>query len=76
MTKRHYTIIRILISIVTMAIFIALIVNGYGWLPVTVFVAGAAISINLYLKYKGNRVAPVAPRYRSQDSQLDDRQRS
>jgi hypothetical protein len=74
MTKRHYTIIRILISIVTMAIFIALIVNEYGWLPVTVFVAGAAI--NLYLKYKGNRVAPVAPRYRSQDSQLDDRQRS
>jgi hypothetical protein len=57
MTKRHYTIIRILISIVTMAIFIALIVNGYGWLPVTIFVTGAAV--NLYLKYKGNRAAPV-----------------
>jgi hypothetical protein len=74
MTKRHYTIIRILISIVTMAIFIALIVNGYGWLPVTVFVTGAAI--NLYLKYKGNRAAPIVPGYRPQEGKLDDRQRT
>ena len=53
MTRRHYIILRIAISIVTVAIFIGLIVNGYGWLPFVVFAAGAGI--NLYLKYLGNR---------------------
>jgi hypothetical protein len=53
MTKRHYIIIRVVISIVTMAIFITLIIKGYGWPPFVVFAVGAAT--NLYLKYKGNR---------------------
>jgi hypothetical protein len=57
MTKRHYIILRIVISIVTVAIFVGLIVNGFGWLPFIVFASGAAI--NLYLKYKGNR-APAS----------------
>ena len=53
MTKRHYIIIRIVISVVTMAVFLTLIIKGYGWPPIVVFVAGAAI--NLYLKYRQNR---------------------
>jgi hypothetical protein len=53
MTKRHYIIIRILISIVTVFVFVTLIIKGYGWPPFAVFAAGAGI--NLYLKYKGNR---------------------
>ena len=59
MTQTHYIILRIVISIVTVAIFIGLIVNGYGWPPFIVFAAGA--TINLYLKYKGNR-APISSR--------------
>jgi hypothetical protein len=74
MTKRHYILIRIVISIVTVAVFIGLIVNGYGWLPIAVFVTGAAV--NLYLKYKGNQAGGVAPDYMPPERELDDRRRS
>ena len=53
MTKTHYVIARVVISIVTVAIFVTLIVKGYGWPPFAVFAAGAGI--NLYLKYLGKR---------------------
>ena len=56
MIKRHYTIIRVVISIVTMIAFIALIVNRYEWIAFALFASAAAF--NLYLKYLGNR-APL-----------------
>ena len=56
MIKRHYTVIRVVISIVTVISFVALIVNRYEWVAVALFVSAAAF--NLYLKYLGNR-APL-----------------
>ena len=57
MIRRHYTIIRVVISIVTVIAFVALIVNHYEWPAIVLFVSAAAF--NLYLKYRGNR-APLA----------------
>jgi len=57
MIKRHYTVIRVVISIVTVIAFVALIVNRYEWVAVALFVSAAAF--NLYLKYLGNR-APLS----------------
>ncbi len=56
MIKRHYTVIRVVISIVTVIAFVALIVNRYEWVAVALFVSAAAF--NLYLKFLGNR-APL-----------------
>jgi uncharacterized membrane protein (UPF0182 family) len=56
MIKRHYTVIRVVISIVTVIAFVTLIVNRYEWVAVALFVSAAAF--NLYLKYLGNR-APL-----------------
>ncbi len=56
MIKRHYTVIRVVISIITVIAFVALIVNRYEWVAVALFVSAAAF--NLYLKYLGNR-APL-----------------
>jgi hypothetical protein len=56
MIKRHYTIIRVAISIVAVIAFIALIVNRYEWVAFVLFASAAAL--NLYLKYRGNR-APL-----------------
>lgn len=56
MIRRHYTIIRVVISIVTIIAFVALIVNHYEWPAIVLFVGAAAF--NLYLKYRGNR-APL-----------------
>ena len=57
MIKRDYTIIRVVISIITVIAVIALIVNRYPeWSAIALFVS--AIAINLYLKYRGNR-APL-----------------
>jgi len=56
MIKRHYTVIRVVIRIVTVIAFVALIVNRYEWVAVALFVSAAAF--NLYLKYLGNR-APL-----------------
>jgi len=57
MIKRHYTVIRVVISIVTVIAFVTLIVNRYEWVAVALFVSAAAF--NLYLKYLGNR-APLS----------------
>ena len=56
MIKRHYTVIRVVISIVALTAFVALIVNHYEWVAFALFVSAAAF--NLYLKYLGNR-APL-----------------
>ena len=51
MIKRDYTIIRVVVSIVTVIAFIALIVNrpvGSGFA-----LAASATAFNLYLKYRG-----------------------
>ena len=60
MIKRDYTIIRVVITIVTivvMPVFVALMVNRHAWWGFALFASGAAI--NLYLKYRGNR-APLS----------------
>ncbi|HKD24797.1 MAG TPA: hypothetical protein VKC66_02610 [Xanthobacteraceae bacterium] len=57
MIKRDYTIIRVVISIITVIAVIALIVNRYPEWSV-IALAVSAIAINLYLKYRGNR-APL-----------------
>jgi hypothetical protein len=57
MIKRHYTVIRVVISIVTVTAFVALIVNHHERVAVALFVSAAAF--NLYLKYLGNR-APLS----------------
>jgi hypothetical protein len=74
MTKWHYIIIRVIISIVTVAVFVGLIVKGYGWPPFIVFAAGCAI--NLWLKHKQKRVTGVVPDYMPPESELDDRRRT
>jgi len=51
--RRHYTIIRVIISIVTVIAFVGLIVSHHEWIALALF-AGATV-FNLYLKYKGNR---------------------
>jgi len=56
MIKRDYTIIRVVISIVTVIAFIALIVNRY--VGSAFVLAASATAFNLYLKYRGNR-APL-----------------
>jgi hypothetical protein len=56
MTKRHTTIIRVVISIVAVIAFVALIVNRHEWEAFALFVGAAAL--NLYLKYLGNRASP------------------
>jgi hypothetical protein len=53
MIKWHYTLIRVVISIVAVTAFVALIVNRYEWVAFALFVSAAAF--NLYLKYLGNR---------------------
>jgi hypothetical protein len=57
MIKWHYTLIRVVISIVAVTAFVALIVNRYEWVAFALFVSAAAF--NLYLKYLGNR-APLS----------------
>ena len=56
MIKRDYTIIRVVISIVTVIAFAALIINRYEWPAFALF--ASATAFNLYLKYRGNR-APL-----------------
>jgi hypothetical protein len=57
MLKRDYTIIRVVISIVTVIAFVALIINRYSEWPALALIASAT-AFNLHLKYRGNR-APL-----------------